>query len=57
MEYFTRITPSWINGRMYLRVETKRKEEGNFQGLALPSDKEYSKKIIKVLEPEWIFAK
>jgi hypothetical protein len=60
-EYFTRIRPSQIDGRVYLRVETKRKEEGKFKGLAYwrapPSDKEYWKKISKILEPEWMVAK
>ncbi len=44
-----------------MRVETKRKEEGKFKGLAHwrapPRDKEYWKKISRILEPEWMVAK
>jgi hypothetical protein len=46
---------------VFLRVETKRKEEGRFKGLAYwrapPRDKEYWKKISRIPEPEWMVAK
>ncbi len=44
-EYYTRVRPARVEGRVFLRVETKRKEEGKFKGLAYwrapPRDKEY----------------
>jgi hypothetical protein len=49
------------NGRVLLRVDTKRKEWGTFKGLAYwrapPRDKEYCERIISLAEPEWMIAK
>jgi hypothetical protein len=60
-EYYTRVRPARVDGRVFLRVETKRKEEGKFKGLAYwrapPKDKEYWKRISRILEPEWMVAK
>jgi hypothetical protein len=60
-EYYTRVRPARVDGRVFLRVETKRKEEGKFKGLAYwrapLRDKEYWKKISRILEPEWMVAK
>jgi hypothetical protein len=60
-EYYTRVRPAQVDGRGFLRVETKWKEEGRFKGLAYwrapPRDKEYWKKISRILEPEWMVAK
>ncbi len=60
-EYYTRIRPVVTDGRVLLRVDTKRKEEGTFKGLAFwrapPMDKEHWKRIISLVEPEWMIAK
>ncbi len=60
-EYYTRIRPARVDGRVFLRVETKKKEGGKFKGLAYwrapPSDKEHWKILTKILELEWMVAK
>jgi hypothetical protein len=60
-EYYTRIRPVLTDGRVLLRVDTKRKEGGTFKGLAYwrapPRDKEYWKRIISLVEPERMIAK
>jgi hypothetical protein len=60
-EYYTRIRPAVVHGRVLLRVDTKRKEGGKFEGLAYwrapPKDKECWKRIISMMEPEWMIAK
>jgi hypothetical protein len=44
-----------------LRVDTKRKVGGKFEGVAYwrapPRDKECWKRIIGMMEPEWLIAK
>jgi hypothetical protein len=60
-EYYTRIRPARIDGRVFLRVDTKRKAGGKFEGLAYwrvpPRDKEYWKRIVRMMEPEMMIAK
>jgi hypothetical protein len=60
-EYYTRVRPAHVHGRILLRVDTKRKEGGKFEGVAYwrapPRDKECWKKIIGMMEPEWMIAK
>jgi hypothetical protein len=57
-EFYTRIRPAVVHGRVLLRVDTKRKEGGKFKGLAYwrapPKDKECWKRIIGMVEPEWM---
>jgi hypothetical protein len=59
-EYYTRIRPARVDGRVLLRVETKKKDGGKFEGLAYwrapPLDKEYWKRITNMMEPEWMVA-
>jgi hypothetical protein len=59
-EFYTRIRPTSVHGRVMLRVDTYRKG-GKFVGLAYwrapPRDKECWKRIIGMLEPEWMIAK
>jgi hypothetical protein len=60
-EYYTRIRPVWLEGRVLLKVDTKKKEGGKFVGLAYwrapPSDKEDWKRIISMMEPDQMIAK
>ncbi len=60
-EYYARIRPALIDGRVLLRVDTKKKEGGKFEGLVYwrppPRDKEYRKRIISMMEPEWRITK
>jgi hypothetical protein len=60
-EFYTRIRPALAHGRVLLRVDTKRKEGGKFEGLAYwrapPKDKECWKRIIGMMEPEWTIIK
>jgi hypothetical protein len=60
-EYYTRIRPAHVHGRILLTVDTKRKEGGKFEGVAYwrapPRDKECWKRIIGLMEPEWMIAK
>jgi hypothetical protein len=55
-EHYTRVRPVRKDGRVLLRVDTKRKEGGKFKGLAYwrvpPNDKEYWKRIISMMEPD-----
>ncbi len=55
-DYYTRVRPAKIDGQVLLRAETKKKEGGKFEGLAYwrapPDDKEYWKRISKIIEPE-----
>jgi hypothetical protein len=57
-EFYTRIRPAVAQGRVLLRVDTERKEGGKFKGLAYsrapPKDKEQWKRIIGLVEPEWM---
>jgi DNA repair exonuclease SbcCD ATPase subunit len=59
-EYFTRIRPTRVDGQVLLRVETKRKEGGRFEGLAYwrapATDKAHWKRITKIMEPERMIA-
>jgi hypothetical protein len=59
-DYYTRIRPASVHGRVLLRVDTKRKEGGKFKGVAYwrapPRDKECWKRIIGMMEPEWMIA-
>jgi hypothetical protein len=47
--------------KVLLRVDTKRKEGGKFKGLAYwrapPKDKECWKRIIGMMEPDWLISK
>jgi hypothetical protein len=56
-EYYTRVRPARVDGRMFLRVETKKKEGGKFTGLGYwrvpPLDKEHWKRIKNMVDPEW----
>jgi hypothetical protein len=60
-EYYTRVRPVRMDGRVLLRVDTKRKEGGKFRGLAYwrapPSDKELWKRIISMMEPDQMIDK
>jgi hypothetical protein len=60
-EYYARIRPAVVNGRILLRADTKSKEGGKFEGLAYwrapPRDKECWKRIISMMEPEWMMTK
>ncbi len=60
-DFYTKVRPILIEGRVFLRADTKKKEGGNFEGLAYwrvpPRDKEYWKRIIKLSEPEWLAGK
>jgi hypothetical protein len=60
-EFYTRIRPVLTHGRVLLRVDTKRKEGGKFKGLAYwrapPKDKDCWKRIIGMMEPEWLISK
>jgi hypothetical protein len=60
-EYYTRIRPVLVHGRVLLRVDTKRKVGGTFEGVAYwrapPRDKECWKRIISMMAPEWLIAK
>jgi hypothetical protein len=59
----TRVRPAKIDGQVpvLLRAETKKKEGGKFEGLAYrrapPDDKEYWKRISKIIQPEWRIVK
>jgi hypothetical protein len=50
-----------IDGRVLLRADTKRKGRGTFKGLAYwrvpPRNKEYWKRLVGLVEPEWMIAK
>ncbi len=56
-EYYIRVRPARVDGRAFLRVETKKKEGGKFKGLgywrAPPLDKAQWKRITNMVEPEW----
>jgi hypothetical protein len=56
-EQYTRIRPVLVEGRVFLRADTKRKDGGKFKGLAYwrvpPRDKEHWKRISNLVEPEW----
>jgi hypothetical protein len=56
-EYYTRVRPARVEGRVLIRAEIKKKNGGRFEGLAYwrapPRDKEYWKRISKIVEPEW----
>jgi hypothetical protein len=60
-EYYTRVRPVMKEGRVLVRVDTKKKEGGKFEGLAYwrvpPMDKEHWKRIIGMMEPEKMIAK
>jgi hypothetical protein len=60
-DYYTRDRPEVAHGRVLLRVDTKRKVGGKFEGLAYwrapPKEKECWKRIVKMMEPEWMIAK
>jgi hypothetical protein len=60
-EFYTRVRPARVDGRVFLRVETKKKEGGKFEGLAYwrapPLDKVHWKRISKIVDPEWMIAK
>jgi hypothetical protein len=57
-EFYTRVRPAVAHERVLLRVDTKKKEGGKFKGLAYwrapPKDKEHWKRIIGMVEPEWM---
>jgi hypothetical protein len=60
-DFYTKVRPILIEGRVFLRADTKKKEGGKFEGLAYwrvpPTDKEYWKRITKLSEPEWLAGK
>ncbi len=60
-EYYTRVRPVLVKGKVLLRADTKRKEGEKFEGLAYwrapPRGKECWKRIIGMMEPEWMIAK
>jgi hypothetical protein len=60
-EYYTRVRPAMVEGRVFLRADIKKKDGGRFEGLAYwrapPKDKEYWKRISKLTEPEWRIVK
>jgi hypothetical protein len=56
-EYYTRVRPAGVDRRVFLRVETKKKEGGKFKGLGHwrvpPLDMAHWKRITNIMEPEW----
>jgi hypothetical protein len=60
-EYYTRIRQASVHRRVLLRVDTKRKEGGKYEGVVYlrspPRDKECWKRIIGMTEPEWMIVK
>jgi hypothetical protein len=60
-DHYTKVRPVLIEGRVFLRADTKKKEGGKFEELAYwrvpPTDKEYWKRTIKLSEPEWMVGK
>jgi hypothetical protein len=60
-EYYMKVRPAMVNGRVFLRAEIKKKDGRKFEGLAYwrapPRDKEYWKRISKIVEPEWRIVK
>jgi hypothetical protein len=60
-DFYMKVRPILIEGRVFLRADTKKKEGGKFEGLAYwrvpPVVKEYWKRIIKLSEPEWLASK
>jgi hypothetical protein len=60
-DFYTKVRPTLIEGRVFLRADTKKKEGGKFERLAYwrvpPSDKDYWKRIVKLTEPEWMAGK
>jgi hypothetical protein len=57
MEHYTRMRPVLVDGQVFLKADTRRKDGGKFEGLAywrVPlRDKEHWKRISRILEPEW----
>jgi hypothetical protein len=39
MEHYSRVRPARADGKVFLRVETKRKEGGKFEGLAFATER------------------
>ncbi len=60
-DYYMRVRPALVEGKVYLRAETKKKVGGWFEGLAcwrvLPRDKECCKCISRISELEWLIVK
>jgi hypothetical protein len=60
-DFYTKVRPILIEGRVFIRADTKKKEGGKFEGLAYwrvpPRDKEYWKRVIKLSEPDWLAGK
>jgi hypothetical protein len=60
-DQYRRVRPVFNDGRVLLRVDTKSKRGGTFQGLAYwrlpPRNKVYWKRIVSLVEPEWMIAK
>jgi hypothetical protein len=60
-EYYARVRPALIDGKVLLRVDTKKKEGGKFGGLAYwrapLRDKGHWKRIFSMMEPEWMITK
>ncbi len=60
-EYYARVRPTLVDGRVLLRANTKKIEGGKFEGLAYwrvpPRDKGHWKRIISMMEPEWRITK
>jgi hypothetical protein len=56
-EYYTRVRPELVLGRVFLRAEIKMKDGGKFEGLVfwrMPlRDKKHWKRISNIAEPEW----
>jgi hypothetical protein len=55
-EYYTRVRPARVDGIVFLRVETKKKQGGKFKGLGYwrvpPLDKVHWKRIMNIVKPE-----
>ncbi len=60
-EYYIRVRPVSTDGIILLRVDTNRKEGGTCKGLANwrapPRNEEYWKRIISLVELEWMIVK
>ncbi len=60
-EYYARVRPAMVDGRVLLRADTKKKVGGKFEGLAYwrvpPRDKGHWKRFIGMMEPEWRITK
>jgi hypothetical protein len=60
-DHYTKVRPTLVEGRVFLRAEIKKKDGGKFEGIAYwrapPREKDYWKRISKLAEPEWMIVK